>query len=74
MADQSTYTGQVLGISPEKEDFFPNDASNLTGFELGLNGDSENLFPDESKVLGFCLGLGEAVPFMNHSSVFEKLT
>ncbi len=68
MADESTFKGQVLGVSPEKEDFFPNDASNLKGFELGLNGDSENFYPDESSLKGFCLGLGEVVPFINHSS------
>ncbi|MCT4590530.1 MAG: hypothetical protein N4A71_22070 [Carboxylicivirga sp.] len=68
MADESTFKGQVLGVSPEKEGFYPNDTSNLKGFELGLNGDSENLYPDESRLQGFCLGLGETLPFIGFGS------
>lgn len=72
MADESTFKGQVLGLSPEKEDFFPNETSQLTGFELGLNGDSENLYPDSSNLFGFCLGIGEIVPFISYSSAIYK--
>ncbi|GAF05849.1 hypothetical protein [Saccharicrinis fermentans] len=66
--DDSTYKGQVLGLSPEKAEFYPNDSSQLLGFELGLNGDSDNLFPDASNLKGLCLGLGDQLPFINHSS------
>ncbi|WP_010664950.1 hypothetical protein [Marinilabilia salmonicolor] len=71
MADESTYKGQVLSIAPEKEQFFENEESNLKGVELGLNGDAENLFPDDSRMCGICLGMGEVVPFISHSSKFS---
>ena len=70
MADESTYKGQLLGISPEPEEFFPNDTSYILGAQLGLNGDAENLFPDSSNLKGICIGMGDVVPFINHSSVF----
>lgn len=68
----SNLLGVSIGIAPEKEDFYPNEVSQLTGFELGLNGDSENLFPDASNLKGFCLGLGESVPFLSHCSRIYK--
>jgi len=65
MADESTYKGLVLGISPEKEQFFDGETSNLLGVEIGLNGSDENLYPDDSTLKSMVLGAsGLAIRFV----------
>lgn len=55
MADESTFKGQVLGVSSEKEDFFEGEVSNLLGIGIGLNGNADNVYPDASTFKGLIL-------------------